>query len=96
MTVKCNYTTAITTQSNRLKNLDPVFSTNEKEKPNSIGHCALNVSSALSKSQVLVRNSVWFITLFAPVKIGCSNYFGIAFSIVIKKHSKYNFCRCND
>ena len=43
--------------------------------------------SALSKLQVLARNSDLFIALFAPVVIGQSNNynFGIGFSTVIWK-----------
>ena len=42
-------------------------------------------SSALSKLQIIARNSDWFITLFAAVVIGRSDYFGIGFSTVICK-----------
>ena len=36
-------------------------------------------SNALSKLQVVGRNSDWLIALFAPVVIGLSNYFSIGF-----------------
>ena len=42
-------------------------------------------SHALSKSQVIARNSDWFIALFAPVVIGWSNNFGFGFSTVFWK-----------
>ena len=34
---------------------------------------------ALSKLQVISRNSVWFMALFAPVLIGRTNYFVLVF-----------------
>ena len=42
-------------------------------------------SRTLSKLQVIARNSDWFIPPFAPAMIGGINYFGIGFSIVIRK-----------
>ena len=36
-------------------------------------------SYALSKLQVIAKNSDWFIMLFAPIVIGESNNFGIGF-----------------
>ena len=53
----------------------------EKSKP--IAASTRDFSRALSKLQVIARNSDWFIALFAPVVIGRSNNFGIAFSTVI-------------
>ena len=44
-----------------------------------------NFFCALSKLLVIARNFDWFVTLFAPVVIGCSNYFGTGFSTVIWK-----------
>ena len=44
---------------------------------------AIDFSRVLSKLQVIVRNSDWFIALFAPVLIGSSYYFVIGFSTVI-------------
>ena len=50
-------------------------------KPKPMGPCTRDFSRALRKlSQVAVRNSDWFIALFAPVVIGRSYYFGIAYS----------------
>ena len=46
-----------------------------KSKP--IATCTRDFSSALSKLQATAGNSDLFITLFAPVVIGRSNYFGI-------------------
>ena len=67
---------AIATRSDWLKNLTPVFnSTSEKKNTR-------DFSRALSKLQVIVRNSDWLIVLVAPVVIGRSNNFGIGFSTV--------------
>ena len=43
-----------------------------KPKPNE--PCTRDFSLAWSKLQVIARNSDWFISLFAPVVIGGSNY----------------------
>ena len=48
-----------------------------KSKP--IAPCARDFSRALSKLQVIPRNSDWFTALFVPVEIGRSNYFGFGF-----------------
>ena len=42
-------------------------------KPKPIAPCTHNFSHALSKIQVIARNSNWFIALFAPVVNGLSN-----------------------
>ena len=56
------------------------FSTNEKQNQNqSHLESARHFSRPLSKLQVIARNSDWFITLFAPVKIGRRNYFSNCF-----------------
>ena len=47
--------------------------------------CTRAFSRALSKLQVIARNSDWFIALFVPVVIGRSYYFGTGFSTVIWK-----------
>ena len=57
-----------------------------KEKPKLITPCMCDFfSRALSKFQVIAKNSDWFIALSAPVLIGGSNYFDIGFSTVIRK-----------
>ena len=65
MTVKCNYAIAI---------LGPtaIFPTSEKQIQNQ-SHLVRDFSRALSKLQVIVGNSDWFIALFAPVVIGRGN-----------------------
>ena len=45
-------------------------------KPKPIALCTHEFSRALSKSQVIARNSDWFTALFAPAVIGRSNNFG--------------------
>ena len=40
-----------------------------------------NFSRALSKLQVIMRNSDWLIVLFAHAVIGQSNYFGVGNSL---------------
>ena len=42
-------------------------------------HLVGNIFTVLSELQVIARNSDWFITLFAPVVIRQSYYFGIGF-----------------
>ena len=70
------------TVSDWLKNVHPVFQPmRSKVKP--IAFCTRNFSRALSKLHVIARNSDWFITLFAPVVIGRSNYLAIGFSTVM-------------
>ena len=54
-------------------------------KPKPIALCTRDFSRALSELQAIPRNCDWFITLFAPVVIGRSNWFGFGFSIVIWK-----------
>ena len=53
--------------------ISPSFSTNEKQIQNQSYHVHVMFSRALSKLQVIARNSDWFIALFAPVVIGRSN-----------------------
>ena len=68
--------------SDWLKSVAPVFQPmRSKAKP--IAPCARDYALALSKLQVIVRNSDWFITLFAPVVIGLNDYFCFGFSKVI-------------
>ena len=45
---------------------------------------------ALSKLQVIGRNSVWFMALFAPVMIGRTNYFVLVFRQSFEKRSIIN------
>ena len=54
-----------------------------KSKP--IAPWTRDFSRALSKLQVIARNSDWFIALFAPVVIGRSNCHGFGFSTIIWK-----------
>ena len=70
---------AITTRGDWLKNLTP-FVYQWEAKPKPIAPCTRDFSRALSKLQVIARNSDWFIALFAPVVVGHSYYFGIGFS----------------
>ena len=67
-----------------LKNLTPVFHpVRSKTKKHAIAACKHAFSRALSKPQVIARNSDWFTALYAPVVIGYSdNYFGIVVSTV--------------
>ena len=69
MTVVSDYAIAIATLGNRLKNLAPLFSTDDKQTHS---HLARDFSHALSKLQdsVTARKSDWFISLFGPVVIG--------------------------
>ena len=64
-TVVCNYAIAIS-------GLTAIFSTNEKQIQNQ-SHLARDVSRAFRKFKVTVRNSDWFIALFAPVVNGRGN-----------------------
>ena len=74
MNVESNHVIAIAMLGDWLKNFAPVFQPmRSKTKTN----------RALSKLQVISRNSDWLIALFAPVVIGRSYYFGIGFSTVI-------------
>jgi len=68
--------------SDWLKSLAPVFQP-MRSKSKSIAPCTRDYSRALSKLQVIARNSDWFITLFAPVVIGLNDYFCFGFSKVI-------------
>ena len=63
MTVKINYRTRLLVG---LKISCQLFNQWETP-PNPIAPCTLDFSRALSRLQVIVRNSDWFISLFAPV-----------------------------
>ena len=52
-------------------------------KPKRIALCTRDFFGALSKLDLNARNSDWFTTLFTPVVIGWSEYFGYGFSTVI-------------
>ena len=81
MTCAGNYTIAIATLGDWLKNLAPVFPPmRSKTKTNRTWFARL--FRALRKLQIIACNSDWFIAQFAPVVIGRSNYFGIGFSSV--------------
>jgi len=74
MTVESNYAIMVATLIViGLKVLRKFFSQLEA-KPKAIAPCTPNFSRALSKLQVTVRYSDWFIVLIAPVVIGQSNY----------------------
>ena len=61
-------------------------------KPKAIAPRTRYFSRALSKLQVISRNSDWFITLFSPIVIGRSNNFDVGFfdsrekTAVLKKY----------
>ena len=74
--VENNCVIAIATHRDWITNLAPVFQPMRcKTKFNS--------TSRAPFFAVIVRNSAWFIALFAPVVIGWSNELGIAFSTVL-------------
>ena len=82
MTVESNYVIVIATLNDWLKRLVPVFQPmRSKTRTNRV--CMSDFSRTLSKFQIIPRNCDWFITVFAPVVIGCSNCFGFGFSTVI-------------
>ena len=66
-----------------LKSLAPVFLAIGSKTKTNLTVNARFFSRALSKLQVMSRNSDWFIALFAPVVIDWSNHFGFGFSTVI-------------
>ena len=68
-----DYAIAIATLSNWLKRVAPVFQPIRSK------------TRALSKLEVIARNSDWFIALFAPVMIDRRSYFGSVFLTVIWK-----------
>ena len=69
MTAESNYTIAIATLSDWLKNLALDFQpTRSKNKTNR--NCTRDFSLALSKLQVTARNSDWFIALSAMNLLG--------------------------
>ena len=70
MIVESHYAIAIDKLSNWLKNLAPDF------KPKPIVCCKSDIYCALRKLRVIIRNSDWFFSLFAPVVIGRSYYGG--------------------
>ena len=82
MTVESKHAVAIAALSDWLKNLMPLFQP-VRSKTETNRTCAHDFSRAMSKFQVIARNSDWFIVRFASVVIGRSNYFGIGFSTVI-------------
>ena len=91
MIVENNYTVAIATLAEFLNQWEA--------KPKSTAPCARDFSRALRKLQVITKKSDWFITLFAPVVIGPSNYFAISLSKVIwkplyvlKGNNNYKYC----
>ena len=84
MTVESNFAIAIATHSDYLENFAQVFSQREaKQKP--IVLFTRDFSRALSKWQVISRNSDWFMALFASVVIGRSSHLVFGFTTVIWK-----------
>ena len=78
MTVESNYATAAL--CDWLNNHAPVFQP-MRRKTNCTLQLYARFSPALSKLQVIAKNSDCFIALFAPVVIGQSQYFVIGFSV---------------
>ena len=74
---------AIDTLSDWLKNLAPDFQPTRRKIKTNRSYSTRDFSCALGKLHVIARNCDWFIALFAPVVIGRSNNFGVAFSTVI-------------
>ena len=69
---------------------------NQREvNPKPIVLCTCDFSRALSKLQVISRNSDWFIALFAAIVIGRSNNFGVDFCLFFNSHLK-TVLSCND
>ena len=66
-----------------LKILAPVFQPLKSKTKNNGTPCAHDFCCSLSKLQIIVKISDWFMVLFAPVVILQGNYFGIGFSTVI-------------
>ena len=58
------------------------FSDQWEAKPTAIAPCTRDFSRALSKLQVIARNSVCFVKSFTLPVIGQSNFFGIPYSTV--------------
>ena len=88
MSVENNYTIAIDTPIDWPKNLAPVFSTNEEQNQKQSQLVSRrNFSCALSRLQVIARNSDWFIGCFASV-FDWPGYFGFGSSAGICKRSK--------
>ena len=77
MTVESNYAIPIATLSDLLKtNLAPVFQrTRSSTKTNSTLYARFFSLFGQVTVHCIARNSDWFITLFASVVIGQSNYF---------------------
>ena len=82
MTVESNYVLRLLRLVIGLKVSRQCFSQLEA-KPKPIAPCTRDFSRALSKLQVIARNSDWFIALFAYVVIVRSNNFCFGFSTVL-------------
>ena len=76
MIVETNYTTAIATLCDWLKNLEPMA----VESNYTI---AIATICDWLKNLGIARISDWFIAVFTPVMIGGRNYFASGFSMVI-------------
>ena len=55
------------------------FFSHLEAKPKLIAPCTRDFSRALNRLDLIARLSDWFTTLFTPVVIGRSNYFGYGF-----------------
>ena len=90
MTVESALTIEIATVSDWLKKISRQFFIQWEAKPKRIAPYTRDFSRALSKLQVICRDSDGFIVLLlARVVIGWSNNFGIGFSTVIWKPNTY-------
>ena len=81
MTVESNDAIVIATLGDWLKVLREFFNQRDT-KPKPIAPCTRSFSRALSKLQVIARDSDWFSRRSAPVAVGRTNYFSIGFSTV--------------
>ena len=82
MTVESNHTLQFLSSVIGLK-ISCQYFNQQEEKPKPIAAYKHDIYHALSKLQVIGRNSDWCISLFAFVVISRSDYFGISFSTVI-------------
>ena len=77
MNVQSDDAIAIATLGDWLK-VSRQFSNQWETEPKPSAPCTRSFSRALSKLQVIARDSDWFNVRFAPVAIGRSNYFGFS------------------
>ena len=69
----------------RWASIRPQVFDQREAKPKPIALRTRDFSRALSKLQLIAKNSDWFIALLTPVVIGQSNYWGIGYSTVVWK-----------